>query len=568
MSCPTSSPATVASTASQQHRQSQRETLANSQYAGVSASAYVDLLPKHRGRITESVLDEPEPVLKLSSKQPSLPRMDPMQPLRTDRQIRLYNALQLGGPSMVAYVLYKESEGLLVQNQYPANTKMLEDRDLGHFYLPMFFMSMPKEVLESLIKNTLAYDRIHNQTVGDFYNAFMRPGEYPGCYLNTLTNPGSRSLLNNAADEGKYLSTEEITDLIKKYRNYINDTDAQFNDLLDRSFSKKKGEWADNAARQDNGRAWCDNMTDYYVTGVSPANMKILHLRAPVEVGWTVSIKNHVAQHTDSSCTTPIFGFNNCITRLLRAQGGFAYSGPFAAALWPILERNTDVARIAEIGASALCSSYHWDGGYNSDWAGGFPDKPLQDLDTYYIDIAQQNMLERYQHCQAPDRWELESVRLAERLEKWKNRLQAKQAHEACKSNLKALYERLRASEVELARVTLEYKAKCREVEKAQEAIPASSQKYKGIRDKIQQARARARASARVNEEFKQRLRAEYPAHDGEGRYLPGPLVTLEELTEDEVKIVESRMEAFRLETASKTADHSQNQGTENRPFE
>lgn len=264
------------------------------------------------------MLDEPEPVIQLSSKQPSLPKMDPMQHLRTDRQIKMYNALQLGGPSMVALVLYKESEGILVRD-YLANIRMVQDRDSGRFYLPTFFMSMPKEVLEPLIKNTLAYDRVHNQAIGDFYVTFMKPADFPGAYLNTITDPGTRSLLSNAANEGKYSSTEEIIDLIKRYRNYINDTDDTFNDLLDRSFSKRKREWAENTARQDNGRVWCDKMTDNYVTGFPPADMKALHIRAPAEVGWAVSIKKRVAQHTDSASTTPVFGLNNCITRLLKA---------------------------------------------------------------------------------------------------------------------------------------------------------------------------------------------------------------------------------------------------------
>ncbi|KAI4197574.1 MAG: hypothetical protein LQ346_002979 [Caloplaca aetnensis] len=221
-----------------------------------------------------------------------------------------------------------------------------------------------------------------------------------------------------------------------------------------------------------------------------------------------------------------------------------------------------EVARIAEIGACALCSSYIWHGGYNSIHAGGFRDEALDDLEEYSIDAAQYQMLSRYKYCQAPDRWELESVRLAERLETWQNRVQAKEEHETCKSDLKALYEKRKATDEEREQLTIEYKAKWKELEEAKEKRPAaSSQKYKGIRDKINLANARARTSNRVDEEFQRRLRSEFPGHGRKGRYIPGPLVTLQPLTEDEVELLDRRLEAFRMETAE---DAPQSQGAEN----
>lgn len=268
-----------------QELQSQREGLAGSQYATVASAVIVDQITRSRylpsGR---SIRDAQEPLQpQLSSSKQSNPKADPLQPLHSERQRRLYNALQLGGIAGVAYGLYEESERL--KDKCFSYRLMVDDRSKGQFYVLMLLLSLPKEVIESLIQGTLDYDRLHSPVVKAFYRDFMAPSEYLGIYPNSLTHPGTQTVNGNPAEEGRYLSTNDIKTLITGYRNYMTDNGDHINDLVDRLGKKDRRHWANTPQRREIGRSWCRKMEEKYVKGMDPTKMDVLHLSAPSEVG-------------------------------------------------------------------------------------------------------------------------------------------------------------------------------------------------------------------------------------------------------------------------------------------
>lgn len=64
---------------------------------------------------------------------------------------------------------------------------LAEDYTKGTFHLFTLLLTLLRKAIESLIKNTLPYDIVHDASVGRFVTMAMQPAPIPGIYMNIPT---------------------------------------------------------------------------------------------------------------------------------------------------------------------------------------------------------------------------------------------------------------------------------------------------------------------------------------------------------------------------------------------
>ncbi|KAL8982065.1 MAG: hypothetical protein Q9205_003323 [Flavoplaca limonia] len=168
---------------------------------------------------------------------------------------------------------------------------------------------------------------------------------------------------------GKWLSANNVPSLLVKYNDYLTGADPALQKKVDSVFGASTG----SISTIEIGKMWIRATRARFCDGVQPNDEDQPHISAPFEVGWSKDVKRRIPEHKKNTGTTSIFGFNNALTRLSLAQGGFGFpSDPFSGVSFPLWADNRELARVGEILGSLLVSSYWFHGGYNSTWAGTF----------------------------------------------------------------------------------------------------------------------------------------------------------------------------------------------------
>ena len=99
-----------------------------------------------------------------------------------------------------------------------------DDKDNNTCYMFQLLMQLPDCVINSLIRNTLAYDDAKDTGVKAFVNRHMKTYiPYAGIYINIPTRappPGSLAI-SGTIGEGEFLSSDKVERLIKLVERYI-----------------------------------------------------------------------------------------------------------------------------------------------------------------------------------------------------------------------------------------------------------------------------------------------------------------------------------------------------------
>ncbi|KAL9640563.1 MAG: hypothetical protein Q9204_000658 [Flavoplaca sp. TL-2023a] len=408
--------------------QAQRRELAESSpYISVATKALIDLVPKssynqfHDPNEPSNLDATDEPTATLIVNPPDASDASPENPFRSSRQVELFNVLEACGPAGVAHFLYEECEELKRSGEtHKSLDDMLADRDNDTRYVILLLSMLPIPVIGSLIKGTLMYDRIHDPAVRAFFSLYMKNAQQiPGIYMNMIRIP-EMDLSGTLQDAGRWLSPEQVNHVLDKYTDYLGGTDPAFSKEVDRCFFgqvENEPRYAANARARKIGREWIQATRKMYCDNVDHEEKDIPHMSGPSEIGWSRNLKNRIPEHSDNASTTYIFGFNNVITRLPVSKGGLGFtSAPVGVTIFPIWEKNNDLACIGEIVASALTDSLWKSGGFNCTPAGGFGIEPKTSPINW--DDAQSHAMHRLQYCQAPDQLQLAALELADDMQR------------------------------------------------------------------------------------------------------------------------------------------------------
>ncbi|KAL8898422.1 MAG: hypothetical protein Q9192_002094 [Flavoplaca navasiana] len=541
-----------------------REDLASSsQYPHVSGQAYIDLLPNKTARkrldpTEESILDAAMPSPIPLKPKPDLTDRSPDNPFRHSRQVGMINSLRLCGPTGLAQYLYTECRKYCSDVNTAHNTWniMLDDQTNNTQYATLLLSMLPQVVIESLIKGTLMNDVGTNSDVKKYYRAFMRhAGEYPGIYFNTL---GTSDFKMTGAGvprlhPGKWLSTDQIESLLTKFTDYIDGTDPAFQATVDSVFGAPAASagtaarYAENQRQVQTSKSWIDVVRTRFCDRVPSSEKHRPHISAPFEVGWSRNVQRRIPQHKKNAGTTPIFGFNNAITRLPVAKGGFGFpSDPFSGVLFPIWEDNKELARVGEILGSMLVGSYWFQGGYNSTWAGTLSLSPGDDIDW---ELARKHALDRLQHCEAPDALILQAQRCSNKLNVHLSLVHKDSEVDALKASLRSAKEAMQQQEGKAQARQEQLRRKYQEFESIRDARfnavatnPGISGEDKEAIQLFKETEDNSEYSGKIQEECQQQIG---PNFHGRG-FRRSKVPTRTSLTNDEQVEVSSMVESMK----------------------
>ncbi|KAI4143855.1 MAG: hypothetical protein LQ341_002797 [Variospora aurantia] len=506
------SSARASSKAPQSSQETQRHDLQGSQYPMVALRAALSIGKKPFQRPHDdknwSILDSVEPQPDPPSFTPDSTDPSPDNPFRTIRQVRLFNCFKAVARSGIARFLYDECKEES-QNQERLSSswgKILRDRDDFEHNIELLLSMLPDPVIESLIKGTFAHDVEHVDKVKIYYQTYMRSSGYPGIYLNIIAYP--KVAIGPQTYPGRWLSPRQVGRLCDAYLAYMDNSNRILNDAIDGQFGGKAGSrrWAENDRQITVGKAWIEEVRRQYCDNIAPNDMDKHHVKAPTEIGWALNVKNRIPQHAENSSTTPIFGYNNALTRLPTNKGGLGFTWkPLSAVLFPVWRRDHATAEVAEILGSLLTGSYWYLGGYNGFFAGGMK-KHEDDDKVERWNMAEDNAKARLEYCNAPDELIRKFADISENLEWYKAR------HEDAES-LNELKKQLREEKAKTLTLTATRKKHQQELqEKAAEHAKFQEDHLQSITfrdpefgERLRRLKERILSSNRVDEEYRRR---------------------------------------------------------------
>ena len=263
------------------------------------------------------------------------------------------------------------------KNSWYAIIEDEEDNDTCYTF--QLLMQLPDCIIKSLIRNTLAYDYAKDKDVREFVNRHMKThNPYAGIYVNIPTRappPGSLAF-SGTTGGSEFLSSDEVERLIERVERYVANKPADHaeNTKVDYSFKAPKTvpEPSKRRFSPENPRwqEWLNELRGIYCRNVPTTERSTPFRRCPMEVGWSQNIPKRLKDHIENSSTTAIFGVVNAMTRQPTTQDGFGFPEPWQLALFAVWKRDAQLARVAEVVGSILCSSYWCYGGLNMTEAG------------------------------------------------------------------------------------------------------------------------------------------------------------------------------------------------------
>jgi len=267
-----------------------------------------------------------------ASKLPS----SPSQPIQDEFQEEMLYFFEKEGYWGLAVTMYERAAQEHTGSSNSYWKSLVEDCGTTWF-LYQYLLSLPSNVICSLIRNTITYDFHHDNEIRKFVELYMYTNiSLPGIYLQVLARGNQmtqiqlrNALLPSDPDKGKWLSANELRamlDFLKEYlgKGAVSDGKAlDFDRILDSNHSTIKAlihtltarRYSANDDQKENLEKWSRKMEEQYLDRLNPADVNTRFLRCPTEVGWSKNISRRLEDHAKNQNSTYIFGFNNAYTR-------------------------------------------------------------------------------------------------------------------------------------------------------------------------------------------------------------------------------------------------------------
>ncbi|MCJ1389343.1 hypothetical protein MMC18_002199 [Xylographa bjoerkii] len=330
---------------------------------------------------------------------------DPEEPIHTLQQEQMLSALRVRGYFGLATAIYKHAKCKVNDPDVTQKTSwrlIVDDYETGRFYVYLQLCTLPRDVLEALIKNTIMYEMQRNNKIKEYIEMNMTPTHLPAIYANIFCygaaeNPTIRFSPNTNQGpwlyQGRFLAANDLQKVAQYFLDYskrspTSDTESvRFDNflapdpgasLLAICADPKQRRYAVSPRAKAVWPVWVDTAKRQFATNMNPAKAAVPHIRAPMEVVWAFNAQSRLKQINNNGSTTYLFGGLNCWTRfeMSRATDGQGCFGKPAQLVIFRVWHNETLPQLSEVLASILCSSYSTEGGYNCTQAGEFADPP------------------------------------------------------------------------------------------------------------------------------------------------------------------------------------------------
>lgn len=337
--------------------------------------------PESHLQVRPEVYPKPAPL----STAVSLPRRSfsptPSDPIQDAFQEEMLWFFHMEGYWGLAFTIWTRAIELIRNAPNSYRRFLAEDYTKGTFHLFTLLLTLPRKLIESLIKNTLPYDIVQDASVGRFVTMAMQPAPIPGIYMNIPTR--GRSVLTHhssqaSSDVGKWLSSSEaeaMVDFVQEYldlsapsghsKAFDRHLTCGFADVKELIDSPKLRRYASNTKQARDLQRWANRIKTMYVTG-NTSDPALKFVRCPIEVGWSKDIEKRLSEHAKNWHTTGLFAFFHAYSRCkLPSSNSFPVTSQYT--LFPIWDNDRELARVAEIAATLLTSSMGEHGGLNAN---------------------------------------------------------------------------------------------------------------------------------------------------------------------------------------------------------
>ena len=171
---------------------------------------------------------------------------------------------------------------------------------------------------------------------------------------------------------GESLSGRHLKDVLDSVERYFKDDPANqgANSKIDTFFDGGEEtlgrRWGKSERAQTVAKEWIARVKEMYLQGLQDADLDERFTRCLAVCGWGVDMTLRAGYHPTNVDTTHLFAPYNALTRSL------GFEEPLQLTLFPIWRKKAELCRTAEIVGHILCSTYWFEGGLNTDWAGEF----------------------------------------------------------------------------------------------------------------------------------------------------------------------------------------------------
>ncbi|MCJ1479123.1 hypothetical protein MMC13_007807 [Lambiella insularis] len=339
--------------------------------------------PRHQRRPAIKPLPTPpSSIPQARPARPSTSPIDPADPIRDDYQQDMLYFFESEGYWGLVRTIYLRAEQEVQQGTDASQWQILtEDWNSKKFDLYYLLITLPPNIIRSLIRGTLTLDMERDRALDVFVSIHMASISRAGIYINILARGGNPLQLPGGGtkhDIGMFLNGNEMTQMTDFLDQYltINPTsnaaalafDAHFptgdSKVLKLILTPQLRRYATNDRAKNKLNRWRDIAKQQYLDRLPTAQGNTYFKRCLTEVGYSLDVTRRLASHKKNTDTTYIYAFlhawtTHCMSQAQRFPPVRQYT------VFPLWQRSLNQAKVGEFGATVLTSSLIDNGGLN-----------------------------------------------------------------------------------------------------------------------------------------------------------------------------------------------------------
>ncbi|KAI9875724.1 MAG: hypothetical protein M1830_008072 [Pleopsidium flavum] len=313
-------------------------------------------------------------------------RRDPDDPIHTDNQQTMLQALT-GGHFSLAMEIYRIARTQYLQRDSHISWSWLcEDLDKKEFNVYLQLISLPTNVLRSLIRNTLPHDYQRDPQLRSAVDRHLKVTSYPGVYCQAIAVTPRYTASNVLKeDSGKSWSKDQVEKICEDITLYMENSPEgnawgltvdqaipsgirKYQEPADDPWNRRYCLNSNRDEQRTTLKQWMECLRSQQSWDDTTRPDDAQHsIRSRMEVGWSIDQEQRLVQHGNNGQTTHVWGIGQALARLnWRDQ----YAAPYQWSLFRVWDCDVRFGQLTEHLGSVLCSAYTWEGGFNSTHAG------------------------------------------------------------------------------------------------------------------------------------------------------------------------------------------------------